>query len=937
MEKEVFKMKRFLAMILACVMLLMLLPLSASAAASGTLGDTITWSFTDDGTLTISGTGAMPDYDSSSFREAPWYPYAKKVTKIVINGGITRVGDYTFYNLNGSYYPNVTSVELKGVKEIGTKTFFNSTLMTDLTLGEGLQTIGNNAFAYCDGLSTVKLPDSLTLIGQQAFYECDYMETVSIPEHAALGALAFASCDVLTAVYIPETVVSIEPTAFFYCDALTIYGKTESAAEIHCLLKNIPFSATGAATELWPYSSGTDGNITWTFYCDRTLRITGTGAMPDYTMETYTTVPWGTFVKYIRRVEIGEDITYIGEYTFNNPSALYRDLTSVEIFGNTTVGASAFRYCNMTEVVMSGETGTIGTNAFYNCDLLTDFVFPEGLQEIGPFAFHACSSLTTVVVPDGTQSIGENAFWDCTGLTDIYIPASVTFIGKDAFRRCTCTVHGDTNSWTYMYCLLNNLPFESTGTQDPAAVYDTGTTGDVTWTFYADGTLVIEGEGAMADYTGKDAPWYPYRSQILSLQIGDGVSDVGTLAFAGCNQITEVWFEGDAPEIASDAFTNVTANAYYHYVKDGWTEDVLLNYGGKLTWESMECIHAYETAVTEPTCLDGGYTTYTCTKCGDTYTADETEPLGHDYVGTVTEPTCTEKGYTTYTCSRCEDTYTADETDALGHTEVTDEAVAPTCTETGLTEGSHCAVCGEILVPQEIVPTADHDYIEDLTAPTCTADGSVTYTCSCCGDTYTEVLPAVECPTKDYKDVPNTANWGHAGIDFCVDRGIMGSTTTDDLIFEPGTVCTRAMIVSILYRLTGSPEVEYEAVFPDVPDGQWYSDAVIWGYQNGVVKGYDTGKFGPNDKITREQMAVILKGYTENVVGMDTSETTSLASFYDANKATWSKPYVEWAVAVGMISGKIQSDGKTMLDPQGNATRAEVASILMRYIQNILE
>lgn len=358
-------MKRFLAMILACVMLLTLLPLSASAADSGTLGDTITWTFTDDGTLTISGSGAMPDYTNSSFKEAPWYSYAKKVTKIVIDSGITRVGDYTFYNLNDSYYPNVASVELRGVKEIGTKTFFHSSLLTDLTLGEGVQTIGPNAFAFCDGLSTIKLPDSLTLIGNQAFYECNNLESVSIPEQAALGALAFASCDALTAAYIPETVVSIEPTAFFYCPALTIYGKTESAAEIHSLLNGIPFSATGAATGVRPYSSGTDGNITWTFYCDRTLRISGEGAMPDYTTETYSTVPWRTFCKYIKRVEIGEDITYIGEYTFNNPSrSLYQDLTSVEIFGNTTVGACAFRLCNLTEVVMSGETGTIEYNAF---------------------------------------------------------------------------------------------------------------------------------------------------------------------------------------------------------------------------------------------------------------------------------------------------------------------------------------------------------------------------------------------------------------------------------------------------------------------------------------------------------------------------------------------------------------------------------------------
>lgn len=127
----------------------------------------------------------------------------------------------------------------------------------------------------------------------------------------------------------------------------------------------------------------------------------------------------------------------------------------------------------------------------------------------------------------------------------------------------------------------------------------------------------------------------------------------------------------------------------------------------------------------------------------------------------------------------------------------------------------------------------------------------------------------------------------------------------------------------------------YEAKFPDVAADKWYTDAVIWAAQNGIVKGYDTGKFGPNDKITREQMAVILKTYADSCE-IDTGAAADLSVFPDGSKATWPKTYVAWAVAAGMISGKTNA-GKTLLDPQGNATRAEVASILMRFIQNILE
>lgn len=213
--------------------------------------------------------------------------------------------------------------------------------------------------------------------------------------------------------------------------------------------------------------------------------------------------------------------------------------------------------------------------------------------------------------------------------------------------------------------------------------------------------------------------------------------------------------------------------------------------------------------------------------------------------------------------------------------------------------------------------------------PTCTSDGSRFRFCYRCEYVETEILPA-SCASKDFTDVPEPLNWAHKGIDFCIDRGIMGSTSLEELIFAPGETTTRAMIVSILYRLQGSPEAEFEAVFPDVEDGQWFTSAVLWAYREGIVKGYDTGLFGPNDKITREQLAVILKAYCE-AAGHDTSTAAALDSFPDADLVTWSKGAMCWAVAEGLISGRV-FDTETKLDPQGSATRAEAASVFMRFI-----
>ena len=151
--------------------------------------------------------------------------------------------------------------------------------------------------------------------------------------------------------------------------------------------------------------------------------------------------------------------------------------------------------------------------------------------------------------------------------------------------------------------------------------------------------------------------------------------------------------------------------------------------------------------------------------------------------------------------------------------------------------------------------------------------------------------------------------------------------------FGPANTLLRAQFATILYRMAGSPEIEYSDIFPDVPEGQWYTDAVLWAYENKIVTGYENGNFGPGDNINREQMAAIFYRYAQyKGYDMSIGQDVNLTDFEDGDKVSdWAVDAIKWNVGAGIITGK--GDG-TRLDPRGNANRAECATIIIRFDSN---
>lgn len=217
---------------------------------------------------------------------------------------------------------------------------------------------------------------------------------------------------------------------------------------------------------------------------------------------------------------------------------------------------------------------------------------------------------------------------------------------------------------------------------------------------------------------------------------------------------------------------------------------------------------------------------------------------------------------------------------------------------------------------------------------TCTEDG---YTgdlvCTVCGVVIGqgEVIPA-NCPGAKFTDMPAVGNWAHEGIDFAVKHDLFRGTS--ETTFEPETAMNRAMLVTVLWRLAGEPASAATVPFTDIDAKGYYADALAWAFENGVVRGVSATTFEPDADVTREQITAILFRYAGQK-GYDVSGRADLASFSDAGSVkAYAKDAMAWAVSAKLIKGTNNGAG-VVLDPEGNATRAQVATLLMRFVENL--
>ena len=842
----------------------------------------------------IFGDGKMADYAATG-QKAPWMGNVE-VTEYNDKGqvlGTTVVENLGEEYLALAYIADGTDEEwdgrterYSGVTNVGARAFKDCRYLTCMFLNDDITTISDSAFYKDEYLSAINMPRRLELIDKYAFYGCDTLTFVRARNCSRLKRIedhAFYSCTMLAELRLPEGLTYIGPWAFAWD---RILGQEDTTLGLPSSLQTI---STGAFA----------------------------------------------FVNHHKNLNIPANVTSIGDYAFMCDYYM-NNLTFSPGDKKLTIGKAAFFGDNhMKSVDLSNRVAQIDRCAFAGCEMLEEAYFGDKIDTIEGRAFTSLDNAMKIAVegvlngilrPDDTEQNADQAGDISTALNMI---AKVTKLKRAVFKndpaKSICAAADSNRSFP-----------------DDCVVYYPQ--GSYTW---------------LAELKD-DGTWQGYKTGFWH---GDHIA-----AFTD----TVV-----APTCTEQGYTHhvcTVKGCPYDAVDDTFVEAA----GHK--WAL--------TTTLPPTCTEKGTQFYKCSVCGATRT-EKIAPLGHDLSRCDLKPaaTCTQPGRAVGTCARCG--VQIDEViPAKGHDySYAETSVAPTCTEPGHYKGT-CPTCGKDY--DDVVPALGHDWGEWVTSieptvstvgyryhvcnrdgcgyregedipklhthtwdagvvtqkPTAAEPGVRTYTCTVCGQTRTEAIPATgvpetcnggpACPGYAFRDMPAPSIWSHAGLDYCIDHGYIAGTSATTV--TPDGECTRAMIVSILYRVQGEPAKVngYElkklaAPFDDVERGRWYTDAIWWAKLTGVVSGMSPSTFAPDDPITRAQLAVILYNYTQQFAPESLTETGSLTGFPDADSVpSWARTAMAWAVGNGLISG-VGENGVSYLRPEGCATRAQVATILMNY------
>lgn len=534
-------------------------------------GSNVTWVLTTDGTLILSGTGAVAAYDD---RDRPWYDYRYQILRLEVKKGITSVGGFRYcFTLQEVSLP-------EGLISLDEFAFMDCQKLQEIRLPKSLKTLGRGTFAGCHALPEIELPEDLETVGEGALMNCLSLTSVVIPASVTeMGDRPFSGDWALKTVEIKGNVPRLSSSSFHECDALQEVLITGSVGTI-----------------------GDDAFMD----LDSLERVQIASGLKTIGRRAF----W--LCDNLTTVSLPDGVTSIGEEAFKECSSL----TTINLPDSiTTIGANAFNGTKLTGPLnIPSSLVSLGDNAFNGCSGITGtLVFPAAMENISTNVFAGCSGIEEIVLPRGVLTIGAGAFNNCSGVQRLWLTNSIQSIGANAFNGMKSLkkvyFSGTILEWE------TGIQWADKGYQIGVAITTneetaSGSCGEsLTWSLSTAGDLTVSGTGDMASFTATGAPWAEYRDQVKLVIVGQGVTSIGSSAFQDCKNLETVSLPGSLTALGKAAFlrcgelTNVKLPASLKSVGEdcftGCEKLELLNLTG-VPDEIMELRTSLEGTVTLP-------------------------------------------------------------------------------------------------------------------------------------------------------------------------------------------------------------------------------------------------------------------------------------------------------------------------------------------------
>ena len=771
---------------------------------------------------------------------------------VTLPQGLTAIADELFSGCTGLREVNIP----QSVTAIGENAFKGCKALAVTSIPDGVKTIGKEAFVSCAAVEELTIPASVESIGKNAFDGTSIEAVVfdgTKERWTAIGGETSGidiekirhTCDKGSA-WLNDGGEHWHECS--WCGKVSDKAAHEDEGDGTCKVCGAKLSDVLA--------EGTLAGLSWSLARSGVLTISGSGELLELANDG-TSVPWKKHSDIIIEVVIKSGVTGVGSGAFMGCTALkkvsisdtvkkldlnaFSGCTALEAFavedGNeayasadgvlfnagktlliscpvgktdaytvpetvTEIEKSAFAASGVESVSMSDAVNAVGEGAFSNCSKLKSAVLPKGLKELKKSLFSGCSALEAISIPDSVKTLGEGVFSGCAALKEVKIPGEVTVIPKNAFSACTA---------------LESVSIPASVTAIKEAAFD--------------GCTALKN----VTFLGKDDEWSRVTIDGSNEALKDAHksfashthSYVDTVTAPTCTANGYTVHKCSCGDTKTDSYTKLLGHSYQGgiCVRCGVLEDHK---------------HDFKQTVTAPTCTSEGFTTYTCA-CGESYKKNYVSALEHKpELKNEKKAGCLKGGYTgDEVCTVCGKVFKAGSVIlALGHsTELRNEKAA-TCVNGGYTGDLVCVRCGDIIEQGRATAATGHKFFGGK--------------CSVC-DARESGSRSVE--AKSFDDViPGT--FYYDAVMWAVKNNITKGTGAST--FSPGDGCTRFQIVTFLWRACGCPTAATAASFSDVSPSDSFYEAVRWAVERGITKGTGRSSFSPYATCTRAQIVTFL-------------------------------------------------------------------------------